>query len=737
MIILFFVLPISLIFFCYSMTKFLSTFGTEAILGILSQSNDATAIYTGSDLIIQLANVAMLKIWGKDHSVHGKSFEEALPEMNGQPFTQLLKNVWETGELYQANNTPAILEIDGKMVTSYFDFTYKPIVDSEGKIYCILHTAANVTERVKAWNLVVEKEKIEQQINEELRVLNEEIQSTNEELSALNEEYTATNEQLDQTNKNYQRNIIDLDRSNRTLENNNSELKELNSTILQLNKKLSESEVSFSNLIDQAPVATMLLKGDQFIVTMINASMLELIGKDASIIGKSIFEELPELKGQHAADMLIETFRQGKSNTDYSNPVLLKRQGNIEKGFFNFTYTPFVENGIVTGVIDMAMEVTSQVMIIEERERIISEKTELEETLRKSEQRLQSILETMAEGVGVIDINGKLVYANPMAQQILGLNESIIKGRTFDDPQWQNLKIDGTPLPREEHPMAIMLSTKKPVFDYEIGIQPPDRERFYISINAAPIFDKDGNLSGGIGTFMDVTTRRMIAQGKDDFISIASHELKTPVTSLKVSLQLLQRSHEKLSVDTRAKLLEQSVKSLDKLSHLITDLLDTRRMEQGHLKLDKKRFLVAELFADCRATILQNASQEICFEGDTGYTLEADHQQIGQVMTNFITNAIKYAPESARIMIRSDNVNDNELKISVTDHGPGIPHEKLQHLFERYYRTDYQGKKFTGLGLGLYISAEIIKNHGGDIGVESEMGKGSTFWFTLPLIVNS
>lgn len=736
------------------MNKFFSALGTEAFLEILNQSNIATAIYTGSELTIQFVNDAMLKIWGKDRSALGKQFENAIPEMKGQPFTQLLKNVWETGETYEAIETPATLEIDGTMVTSYFDFTYKPILDNDGKVYCIFHTAADVTERVRAWNLVLEKEEREQQINEELTVLNEEIKSTNEELEALNEEFNFTNKELDKANqkiislndqllkenqdllyhnKEHQGNIVNLDSSNKILEYRNKQLVELNNTILKLNKKLLESEAGFTNLIDQAPVATMLVKGDDFTVTMINASMMELMGKDESIMGKRLFDELPELKGQHAAELLIETYRTGQSQTDYSNPLLLNRRGSLEKGFFNFSYTPFIEDGKITGVIDMAMEVTAQVMAIERQNEIIKEKSELEETLKNSEQRLQSILETMAEGVGVIDLNGRLVYTNPMAQRILGLSESSIEGRTFDDPAWTNLRIDGTVLPSEEHPMNLMLATGKPVFDQEIGIQPPDRDRFYISINAAPLFDKEGNISGGIGTFMDVTTRRLITQGKDDFISIASHELKTPVTSLKASLQLLQRSHDRLPSETRAKLLEQSTKSLDKLSHLIADLLDTSRIENGHLRLDKKTFVIAELFDDCCAGIVPNSSQKIIFEGETSLTLEADNQQIGQVMANFITNAVKYAPDSKKIIVRAEQISEKEIKISVIDEGPGIPEEKLQYLFDRYYRTNYKDHKFSGLGLGLYISAEIIKNHGGRIGVESNLGKGSSFWFTLPI----
>ncbi|RZK75751.1 MAG: PAS domain-containing sensor histidine kinase [Pedobacter sp.] len=277
-----------------------------------------------------------------------------------------------------------------------------------------------------------------------------------------------------------------------------------------------------------------------------------------------------------------------------------------------------------------------------------------------------------------------------------------------------------------------MMLTKGPVYDVEIGVQAPDKEIRYISINAAPIINKDGELTGGIGTFMDVTTRRMITQGKDDFISIASHELKTPVTSLKASLQMLERSNTKLSAELREKLIAQSIRSLNSLSNLINDLLDTSRVEQGHLKLEKKPFHLQELFEDCRTHVQETTDQTISFDSSANPVIVADSQQIGQVLVNFITNAIKYAPDSAQILVCSSMVNDLETKISVTDNGPGIPQDKLDHLFKRYYRTDYNGQKFTGLGLGLYISAEIIKNHGGKIGANSQLGQGSEFWFTLP-----
>ncbi|WP_294313130.1 PAS domain-containing protein [uncultured Chryseobacterium sp.] len=736
------------------MTHFFSALGVEPLLKILQQSGDPTAMYTGPEFTIQFANDAILAIWGKDESVIGHRFENALPEIKGQPFADLLKQVWESKEIYEANEMPATLDIHGEPITSYFNFTFKPILNKEGDIYCILHTAKDVTELIRTRDAVLEKEIKEEEIKKELRASNEGLRSNNQELYTLNKEYTVTNEKLGASNKiiqdlnlqikkennellsgnrKFQDDITNLGDLNKNLASRNQELKDLNDTITQLNNKLSESDISFTNLIDQAPVAIMLLKGDDFVITMINDAMLALIEKDYSVIGKSLFEVLPELKGQPAAEMLIKTYRMGTPNSDHSNPVILNRDGQFEERYFTFNYTPFIEDGKVTGVIDMAVEVTTQVMAIQERESIIIEKSVLEETLRKSEQRLQGILETMAEGVGVIDATGQLVYANPMAQQILGLSESKIKERTYDDPKWQNLRLDGTLLPSEEHPMSIMMSTQKPVYDHEVGVKAPERDIMYISINAAPLFDDEGNLTGGIGTFMDVTTRRMITQGKEDFISIASHELKTPVTALKASLQLLQRSHDRLPPESRAKLLDQSIKSLDKLSGLINSLLDTSRIEQGQLKLDKRPFTISELFDDCCSNFSQITDQEIIFEGDIYEQVMADNQQIGQVMINFISNAIKYAPESKQVIITAKKISDHEIKISVRDQGPGIPKEKLEHLFKRYYRTNYHGQKFTGLGLGLFISGDIIKEHGGRIGVESEEGKGSEFWFTLPI----
>lgn len=272
-----------------------------------------------------------------------------------------------------------------------------------------------------------------------------------------------------------------------------------------------------------------------------------------------------------------------------------------------------------------------------ELEASVLEKTKVSEALRSNQERLALILETMAEGVGIIDANGNMTYANPMAQKILGLHQSEILTRTFDDSKWSNLRIDGTPLPPEEHPMAIMMKTGKPVYDHEIAVQPPDRERFYVSINAAPILDNKGTLIGGVGTFMDVTNRRRITQQKDEFISVASHELKTPMTTLKASMQVLERIIPTENVSPLVPVFfNKAGVSLRKLSGLIDDLLNVSRLEKGQLTLNISTFNVYDTVKEHveNMQFAGTSTEAITISGNQNVCAAADKYRIEQVLTN-------------------------------------------------------------------------------------------------------
>ncbi|MET1055468.1 MAG: ATP-binding protein [Pedobacter sp.] len=359
----------------------------------------------------------------------------------------------------------------------------------------------------------------------------------------------------------------------------------------------------------------------------------------------------------------------------------------------------------------------------------IAEKELVEKELRTNQERLSRVLETMAEGVIIMDVEGKTTYANPMAKKMLGITGLNRTEYVYAD--WQMLWINGEPLPPQYYPITNAIETGNPVYDYEIAVQPIEGERFYISMNAAPLKDTDGEIIAGIGTFMDVTNRRKAIQQKDDFISVASHELRTPVTSLQASLQLMNKLRDRLDSPMLPKLILQANKSMDKMRALIDDLLNATNMTEGQLQLKKSWVVLRDLVDDCCHDIRSGGAFDIVVSCEPVVKVFADAHKIEQVLVNFISNAAKYAPDSKEINICITQEKD-VTKVTVTDHGPGIPAAKIPYIFDRYYRVTSDGSQYSGLGLGLYICSQIIYKHDGDIGVESEIGKGSSFWFSLP-----
>ncbi|HEY0899599.1 MAG TPA: HAMP domain-containing sensor histidine kinase, partial [Sphingobacteriaceae bacterium] len=233
------------------------------------------------------------------------------------------------------------------------------------------------------------------------------------------------------------------------------------------------------------------------------------------------------------------------------------------------------------------------------------------------------------------------------------------------------------------------------------------------------------------GITQDITEQKQLQQQKDDFISIASHELKTPITSLKASIQLLERLKNNPTSPMLPNLINQASASLNKVSLLINDLLNASKVMEGQLVLNKTEFVVAELIEDSIFHAKAAGNIDVQIEGDMDVKVFADAHRIDQVIVNFVNNAIKYAPDSKVLRIAIERTEQGA-KVSVIDQGAGIPEEKLSHLFNRYYRADEKGQPYSGIGLGLYICSEIIKRHHGKVGVESEVGKGSTFWFIIP-----
>ncbi|ACU06440.1 hybrid sensor histidine kinase/response regulator [Pedobacter heparinus] len=231
----------------------------------------------------------------------------------------------------------------------------------------------------------------------------------------------------------------------------------------------------------------------------------------------------------------------------------------------------------------------------------------------------------------------------------------------------------------------------------------------------------------------EIEFRKMAERKKDEFISIASHELKTPLTSVKGYVQLLGRSVDKGDIPTVKKHLAKAQVQLEKLNELIADLLDISKIESGKLKFNKKYFVLDALLDGVLEVIHQaNPTFNIIRKGNAPQEIYADEMRIEQVIVNFLTNAIKYSPGTNEIEVNV-KVGEGQLYLGVRDFGIGIAPELQKNVFEKFYRVEETAIHFQGLGIGLYISAEIINRHGGEVGVKSKPGEGSEFYFTLPL----
>ena len=232
----------------------------------------------------------------------------------------------------------------------------------------------------------------------------------------------------------------------------------------------------------------------------------------------------------------------------------------------------------------------------------------------------------------------------------------------------------------------------------------------------------------------EIEFRKRAERKKDEFISIASHELKTPLTSVKGYVQLLERSIDKGDISTVKKHLQKAQLQLDKLNDLIADLLDISKIESGKLKFNKKFFNLNTLLDSIIEIIHQsNPEFKIIKTGVIEPEIFADEMRIEQVIVNFLTNAIKYSPGTAEVHINTI-LKGERLVVSVRDFGIGIHPEQQKSVFDKFFRVEETAIHFQGLGIGLYISAEIIRRHEGTVGVNSVFGEGSEFYFDIPLI---
>jgi signal transduction histidine kinase len=286
--------------------------------------------------------------------------------------------------------------------------------------------------------------------------------------------------------------------------------------------------------------------------------------------------------------------------------------------------------------------------------------------------------------------------------------------------------------------------THRREYSLEYRFRREDGEYRWVRETGIPRYSAEGKFEGYIGSCIDVHETKMHEQRKDDFIRMASHELKTPVTSIKGYVQLLLtmlKDYDTTKANISSQAIQTSLSTIDKqiikLNRLMTELLDLSRIDSGKLELKMQNFDLIDLVKETVDDVQQTTKHQILIRNKADGKFFGDKDRIGQVLLNLLTNAIKYSPRTNSIEVNVDQPAQNIISISVKDYGIGIDKKDHERIFERFYRVEGKTEQtYPGFGIGLFIASEIISRHNGTITVESEKSKGSTFTFTLPVVAN-
>lgn len=345
--------------------------------------------------------------------------------------------------------------------------------------------------------------------------------------------------------------------------------------------------------------------------------------------------------------------------------------------------------------------------------------------------RLQAIFQQLPVGIIVTDAKGKVTQLNKKTSYILG--KKIPLGVQVGKDTFVEYKKDGRFISSYQTPLYQTLHNHKRIVDAEYTIRRPDGKERYVQINTSLINNRSGKIIAAASIINDITAQKELEDRKDDFVNMASHELKTPLTSLGLfinGLSLALKENRDKKINKAIYGIEQQVL---RLQDLVSSLLDVSRAQTGKLALNKEDFRLDQLILESVEALQQTSnSKKIIYNNKKTVEIRADRFRIHQVLTNLIANALKYSYDDKEIKI-SIKQDKEKVVVAVADSGIGIAKNQQRKIFERLYQvTNPDTKTYPGLGMGLYISKEIILRHRGKLWVESTLGKGSTFFFSLP-----
>jgi len=363
----------------------------------------------------------------------------------------------------------------------------------------------------------------------------------------------------------------------------------------------------------------------------------------------------------------------------------------------------------------------------------MTEQYEAEQALREATRQRELILESVGDGIYGIDLEGRLTFINEAAGQILGYKPEQLTGRDVHE-LIHHSHADGTLYSKTTSPIFLAMRRREQIRMRDEVFLRQDGAPIPIEYSASPLIE-DGQVSGMVVAFQDVSERRRLERMKDEFISTVSHELRTPLTSLRASLGLLSSGTLEAKPEKQRQMFDMAIGNCDRLVRLVNGILDFERLEKGQLALSRVPVYARDLLrkaSESSSNAAIKARIEIRIDAEEVAVL-ADEKRILQVLNELLSNAIKFSPPETKVRLSAHRMGPEQVCFTVEDQGRGISREKLERIFDRFQQGDASDTRdIGGTGLGLALCRSLVEQHGGRIWAESDPGQGARFRFTLP-----
>jgi PAS domain S-box-containing protein len=656
---------------------------------VVNEAPIAIGVLNGKTHIVEAANTKILEAWGKTTAIIGKPLALAIPELKDQPFLAILDTVFTTGEAFYGNEEKAVLMRNGQAEDVYFNFVYHPLHYSTGETHSILVIAIDVTAQIQA------------------------------------------------------------------------------------RRQIESSKQQMEDMVMNSTMGMNIFRGRDLIIEMANQPMYEIWSRTpAEALGKPLMQVFPELVGQPFPDMLKNIFDTAQAVEVSEIPVTIMMGDSTKNLYINAKYVPlFGTDGqvesLVATIIDITESVTSRKFLEESEEELQSMNEELTATIEEmavineeltatneelyvTKSDLEESIARLAESKIDLLKSEAMLRLSTTAAEIhtwevdLATNEFLSSANLKDLFGYQSDEI----MTLDRMNSQIIAAHKQRVidefqealnetqkFDVEYMIvKANDNKSRWLRAKGKILYNHHNQPTHFAGVLLDITDKKEDEIRKNDFIAMVSHELKTPLTSLKGYIQLLALKNKKNEDPFITNALANGEKQLQKMLSIIDGFLNVSEMDAGKIVLNKTVFYLDALVNEITTDLQQiTSTHTLIIKACPPAVISADRNKVAQVINNFLSNAIKYSPAGTNIEIYY-TLSPDTMQLSVKDHGQGIKQQDCKKLFERFYRVDNaETKTIAGFGIGLYICSEIIKRHSGKIWVESEIGEGSTFCFSLPL----